>query len=73
MKETANRCLSLALALVFLLALLPGMASAADVVASGECGAQGNNLTWTLDGDGVLTISGLGNMIDFTTSRVRAP
>ncbi len=30
-------------------------ADAADVTASGECG---DNLTWVLDSDGTLTISG---------------
>ena len=32
-------------------------------VASGECG---KNLSWTLDGDGVLTVSGTGEMADYT-------
>lgn len=41
---------------------LPITASAANVVSSGECGAQGNNLTWTLDSEGTLTISGTGAM-----------
>lgn len=31
-------------------------------IASGECGADGGNVTWTLDGDGVMTISGSGAM-----------
>ncbi len=31
----------------------------AEIVASGECG---DNLTWTLDADGVLTVSGEGDM-----------
>ena len=35
---------------------------AADIVDSGTCGAEGDNLTWTLDNDGVLTISGTGEM-----------
>ena len=35
------------------------------VIASGECGAEGNNLTWTLTDDGVLTISGTGAMANF--------
>ena len=38
--------------------------SAADIVDSGECGKNGDNLTWTLDSDGVLTISGMGAMYD---------
>ena len=33
-----------------------------DVVASGECG---DDLTWTLDDQGTLTISGTGDMWDF--------
>ena len=36
----------------------------ADVIASGECGAQGENLTWVLTEDGTLTISGSGEMTD---------
>ena len=40
-------------------------ASAADIVDSGECGAEGNNLTWTLDSDGTLIISGKGDMLDW--------
>lgn len=34
---------------------------------SGTCGAIGDNLTWTLE-DGVLTISGSGDMHDFTSN-----
>lgn len=40
-------------------------AFAADVVASGNCGADGGNVKWTLDSDGTLTISGTGNMADY--------
>lgn len=36
----------------------------------GECGAQGDNLTWTFDVDGVLTISGTGDMMDWSSSNV---
>ncbi len=38
---------------------------AATVVASGTCGAEGDNLTWTLDDEGTLTISGTGAMDSF--------
>ncbi|MBR4691140.1 MAG: leucine-rich repeat protein, partial [Oscillospiraceae bacterium] len=31
----------------------------------GACGAEGANVTWTLDGSGTLTVSGTGAMIDF--------
>ena len=37
----------------------------AEVVASGTCGT---NVTWTLTDDGVLTISGTGDMTDFASS-----
>lgn len=36
-----------------------------QLLASGTCGAQGGNLTWTLTSDGVLTISGVGAMADY--------
>ena len=34
-------------------------------VASGECGANGDNLTWSLNSVGILTISGAGAMRDY--------
>jgi len=37
---------------------------AADEVASGTCG---DNLTWVLDSEGTLTISGTGDMWDYST------
>ena len=40
--------------------------ASAATVASGTCG---ENLTWTLDDAGTLTISGTGPMSDFTSSR----
>ena len=36
-----------------------------QLLAFGTCGAQGDNLTWTLTSDGVLTISGEGAMADY--------
>ena len=41
-------------------------AEAATIVDSGECGDDGDNATWTLDSDGLLTISGTGKMKDYT-------
>lgn len=35
-------------------------------IASGTCGAQGDNLTWELSCEGVLTISGTGAMADYS-------
>ena len=40
-------------------------ADAATIVDSGECGAWGDNVTWTLDSDGLLTISGTGDMCSY--------
>ena len=49
---------------IFALCLAVGVmavsASAAEIVASGACGADGDNVTWTLDDEGVLMISGEG-------------
>ncbi len=36
-----------------------------NIVASGTCG---NNLTWTLDNEGTLTISGTGEMTNYSSS-----
>lgn len=38
------------------------------VVDSGDCGAQGNNLTWTLESNGTLTVTGTGAMADYALS-----
>ena len=65
MKRSLKRAGALVLGLVFLLALLPGGALAAETVASGDCG---DNLTWTLDSDGVLTIEGAGSMYEYFTN-----
>lgn len=37
----------------------------AEIVASGEYGAEGANVVWTLDSEGKLTFSGKGAMKDF--------
>lgn len=55
----AKRLTSLVLALILLLALLPGGVLAADTVSSATCG---NGLTWKLDSTGLLTVSGSGAM-----------
>ena len=48
------------------LGLLP-VANAAEIVDSGVCGAEGDGsyVTWTLDSDGLMTISGYGRMADY--------
>lgn len=55
------------LMICLVLPLLPTSALAANsAVASGYCGGEGDgtNLTWTLDSNGKLTISGSGRMAD---------
>ncbi len=47
--------------IISLFVILPITASA-KVIDSGECG---DNLTWTLDNDGTLTIDGTGDMWDY--------
>ena len=54
-----KRILSMVLALSMLISFMPIIASAAT---SGTCG---DNLTWTLDNNGTLTISGTGEMEDY--------
>ena len=65
-----KRLLSFVLAVLMIASLLPATALAADIVDSGTCGAEGDgsNLTWTLDSEGVLTISGSGDMYDYYSS-----
>ena len=65
-----KRLLSFVLAVLMIVSILPATALAADIVASGTCGAEGDgsNLTWTLDSDGVLTISGSGDMHGYGSS-----
>ena len=69
-----KRVLSLLLALALLLTALPRLSLPAraedDPVYSGECGAQGGNLTWSFDPDtGELTIQGSGDMADMNVNR----
>ena len=61
--------------LLLMTALLPALMQAwgQEVVASGTCGAEGDNLTWTLTEDGTLTISGQGDMADFSPAVYNAP
>ena len=65
-----KRLLSFVLTVLMIASLLPVTALAADIVDSGTCGAEGDgsNLTWTLDSDGVLTISGSGDMHGYGSS-----
>ena len=60
-----KRIVSFILAVLLICTLLPTSVFAAGIVASGTCGAQGDNLAWALDSDGTLTISGTGEMHDY--------
>ena len=59
---------AMALILVLTLVLSVGSVSAAEptIVDSGNCGKDGSNVTWTLDSAGLLTISGEGEMAEYT-------
>lgn len=61
-----KRFLSVLLCLCMAVGILPvsAFAEEATIVASGKFGAQGDNLTWSLDSEGTLTISGAGEMGD---------
>ena len=61
MKRIVSMILALALVLAYLTAMPVHVH--AETVASGTCG---ENLTWVLTEDGTLTISGTGEMYDFT-------
>lgn len=74
--KLGGKILAVALSVCMLLTAQPNLWSgvavrAAEVVQSGTFGADGTNLTWTLDADGVLTISGSGAMDDFDSITTR--
>ena len=61
--QKSKKLLSLIIAVLMLLSICPVVSFAEDIIASGDCG---DNLTWVLDNNGTLTISGTGEMYDFT-------
>ena len=76
MKTRKLRLLSALLALAMLLALLPTAAFAEDnIFAHGTCGARGseNSVTWKLDSDDTLTISGEGKIRDASKNNLPWP
>ncbi len=56
--------LGILLLILSVITAIPLATNAAETVDSGTCGAEGNgsNLTWMLDSEGTLTISGKGEM-----------
>ena len=68
-----KRCL-LAAGLCLCLALgLRVPAEAAETAASGTCGVEGANVTWVLDTEGTLTLSGTGKMADYVSTSGGGP
>lgn len=63
--STRKRVLSMVLAIILIFAMIPLTTYAEETVASGTCG---ENLTWTLNTDGVLTISGEGAMTSYSAN-----
>ncbi len=65
MKKRTHSILSLVLAVLMLMSVAPLSVSAAEY--SGECGAEGDNVTWEIDvNTGTLFINGIGDMADYT-------
>ncbi len=65
-----NKMITILLVISLLLGCFPMTTFAATVVDSGTCG---DNLTWELTDDGTLTISGEGEMYDYTGWSNRSP
>ena len=62
--KTANKILSIILAVAMLLSIAP-----LSLTASAASGTCGDNLTWTLnESTGKLTVSGTGDMYDWSSS-----
>lgn len=55
--------------IIVILVCMAAIGVCAETVASGECGIDGDDLTWTFDDSGTLTVSGVGKMCSFS----RAP
>ena len=60
-----KRVLAVLLSVFLLIGALPFAAGAAETVASGFCGADGENVSWTLNDEGLLVISGTGKMANY--------
>lgn len=76
MKKTIKKVAAFILCAVMLLTAVPVAAFAAEertAVDGGFCGAQGENLTWTLYDDGNLVISGEGEMENYRLLEKPAP
>lgn len=63
-----KKLLILTFTLILLLCAILALNTSAETVASGDCGAEGDNVTWAIDDTGTLTISGTGEMQDFSNA-----
>lgn len=68
-----KRCLSMLLVCSMLITMLPSTALAADDETAETSGTCGENLTWVLTSDGTLTISGTGEMYDYSSTSNQSP
>lgn len=59
MKKKCSKFLSVITAMLMLASVIPLSASAETVIDSGQCG---EDVTWELDSEGTLTVSGTGDM-----------
>lgn len=74
MKRTTARIIAMLLCAVLCTAWLPAAAADSSVFyLKNESGTCGDNLNWTLDGRGILTISGTGPMYDYNDTDKQAP
>ena len=62
MNKVYQRIFSAIVVIAITISLLPALRVNADEIASGTCG---ENVSWTLDDEGTLTVSGSGPMEDF--------
>ena len=69
-KQMFKRVSAAILAMVMMIVMMPAVAlPIAAETLSGECGASGSSVTWEFDPDtGTLTISGTGNMADYSSA-----
>ena len=66
-KRQHIKCLLTAALLTLMVLGLPALASAASIVDSGTIDGS-DNLSWSIDSDGVVVITGEGSMGDYTWS-----
>ncbi len=72
MKNTTKKILSMLLAVIMLITVAPLSSFAfGNVVATGDCSAEGSSVTWTYYDDNTMVISGKGEMIEDNEYRYR--